>query len=50
MSDTPAVMDIKEDILDMIKKSEEITYEKWRHRPIWQKIVQWVLKLFSPLL
>lgn len=50
MSDTPAVMDIKEDILDMIKKSEEITYEKWRRRPIWQKIVQWVLKLFSPLL
>lgn len=50
MSDTPAVMDIKEDTLATIKKCEEITYEKWKKRPAWQKLVQGLLKLFSPLL
>lgn len=50
MSNTPAVMDIKEDITSTIRKCEEITLEKWKKRPVHEKCIQWVLDMFSPIL
>lgn len=50
MSDVQAVMDIKKDITDTMKQCEEITLEKWKRRPVWQKIVQTGIILFSPIL
>lgn len=50
MSDCDAVMDIKHDIMETIKECEEITYEKWRKRPILQRFIQWILRIFSPML
>lgn len=50
MSDTDAVGDIKNDILNTLKECKEITYEAWKRRPIHQKIVQWVLNIFAPML
>lgn len=50
MSDNQAVNDIKQDILNTLKVCEEITYDKWRKRPIGQRIIQWGLTIFSPML
>ena len=50
MSDVQAVMDIKSDITETMKKCEEITLDKWKHRPLWQKVVQTGILLFSPIL
>ncbi len=50
MSDVQAVMDIKTDIIETMKKCEEITLDKWKHRPLWQKVVQTGILLFSPIL
>lgn len=50
MSDVQAVMDIKTDITETMKKCEEITLDKWKHRPLWQKVVQTGILLFSPIL
>lgn len=50
MSDVQAVMDIKADITETMKKCEEITLDKWKHRPLWQKVVQTGILLFSPIL
>ncbi len=50
MSDVQAVMDIKADITETMKKCEEITLDKWKHRPLWQKMVQTGIILFSPIL
>lgn len=50
MSDVQAVMDIKTDITETMKKCEEITLDKWKHRPLWQKVVQTGIILFSPIL
>lgn len=50
MTNTPAVMDVKRDILETIEKSEEITYDKWKHRPLKERFVQTVIMIFSPIL
>ncbi len=50
MSMTNAVKDIKNDFLETLDKCEEISYEKWKKRPLGNKIMQSLLKLFSPLL
>lgn len=50
MSDVQAVMDIKTDITETMKKCEEITLDKWKHRPLWQKVVETGILLFSPIL
>ena len=50
MSENQAVLDIRDDILTTIKKCERITYDMWKKRPIHQKIIQWCLRLFSPIL
>lgn len=50
MSENEAVLDIRDDILETLKKCERISYEDWKKRPIWQKCIQWVLRIFSPIL
>lgn len=50
MSKTPAVMEIKQDFLDTLESCKEIQYAEWMHRPLRQRFVQSVLRLFSPLL
>lgn len=50
MSENEAVHEIRDDILDTMKKCECIRYEDWKRRPIHQKIIQWCLRLFSPVL
>ena len=43
-------MQVKKDALDTIAKSEEITLAFCKNRNIFIRIVQSVLRLFSPLL
>jgi cardiolipin synthase len=50
MTDVPAVMDMKEDFLATLRDSERVSLDAWRKRPLWQKCVQCVLRIFSPLL
>lgn len=50
MTEVPAVMDIKEDFLNTMRVSERVSLDDWKNRPIWQKCIQWVLRIFSPLL
>ncbi len=50
MSKTPAVMEIKQDFFDTLESCKEIQYAEWMHRPLRQRFVQSVLRLFSPLL
>lgn len=45
-----AVMQLKQDALDTISVSKEITLEFCRNRNIWIKILQSILRLFAPLL
>lgn len=50
MVGTPSVVDMKDDFLATLEKSEEITMEKWLH---WEKrnLSYWaLLRLFAPLL
>lgn len=41
---------IKEDFLNTFKVSKEITYAQWKQRPLWLKLYQPVLNLFSTLM
>lgn len=41
---------MKEDFLSAVNLSEEITYEKWRRRPLFTKITELLLSLISPML
>ena len=50
LSEIQAVIDMKEDFLKTQKLSREMDLETWSKRPLTQKIVQWVLKILSPLL
>ncbi len=50
MSKTPAVMDIKQDFLDTLQVCREIQYAEWLHRPLRQRFIQSLLRVFSPLL
>lgn len=38
---------VMDDFMDTLKKSEEITYETWKARPIYQKIAQMFLKVIE---
>lgn len=44
------VADMKQDFENLFLVSEEMDYQTWKHRPIYMKFIQWVFKLFSPLL
>lgn len=50
MTEVPAVMEMKEDFLETMRKSERVSLDEWKRRPIWQKCVQGFLRIFSPLL
>ena len=50
MSENDAVLDIRDDILETIHKCERITYDMWEKRPVGQKMIQWILKIFSPMM
>ena len=45
-----AVFDIKEHYLSLLEESEEITVKRWKRRPWWQKLKQYVLYVFSPFM
>lgn len=49
MCSKDVVYDVKNDILNTIKVSEEITYEEWKNRPLKMKIYQSFLNLFQTL-
>lgn len=40
---------VKADFNNTFEQTVEITYEEWRKRPLWKKIVQHILKAFSTL-
>ena len=50
MTEVPAVMDMKEDFLNTMRVSERVSLDEWRKRPLWQKCIQSILRIFSPLL
>ena len=50
INENPAVMDMKKDFMDTMKESEKIDYEKWHNRPLRHKLIQWILKVLSPML
>ena len=47
--DSPVVGEIKANILNIMEKCEEISLERWKKRPLRQKLSQMALKVFSPL-
>ena len=49
MCSKDVVYNVKNDILNTIKVSEEITYEEWKNRPLKMKIYQSFLNLFQTL-
>ena len=50
ITDNPSVLDMKKDFLSTLKVSEKITYERWLHRPLRHKLMQFILKILSPML
>ena len=50
LSHDDSIINMKEDFLKAIEQSEEIEYMKWKKRPLRLKILQFILKLFSPLM
>lgn len=45
-----AIIDMEKDFLETLNKSEEINYEKWKRRPLHQKLIGFFLSFLSPLL
>ena len=45
-----AVADIRDDIHETLKQCQEIYLDEWQSRPWYEKIVQWILHLFAPVL
>ncbi len=41
---------IREDLLKTMEESREVTYEEWKNRPVYIKLYQMVLNLFSTLM
>ncbi len=50
MYGTEAVLQIREDAMELFRECQEITVEDWRGQGIWPRIWQSVLRLFAPLL
>ncbi len=50
MAEEQIISTIKRDLLDTMAVSHEWSYEDWRNRPLWWKIYQPVLNLFSTLM
>ena len=47
---TPVVQDLRQDFVKTQQVCREITYEAWRNRPRWYKIIQSILNIFAPML
>lgn len=45
-----AIIDMEKDFLSTLTNSEEINYEKWKRRPLYQKLIGFFLSFISPLL
>ncbi len=50
INEHPVVSEMKKDFIDTMKISKKLNYEEWKKRPLGQKIMQQVLKVFSPML
>lgn len=50
LCDSDTVTDIKVDMMNILSKSQEITIEQWKKRPITKRLLQAVLHLFAPLM
>ncbi len=50
LSEMSAVLDMKEDFFNTLKKCKEMDLESWYKRPLEQKLVQGALRIISPLL
>lgn len=48
--ESSAVADIRDDIHETLKQCQEIYLDEWQSRPWYEKIVQWILHLFAPVL
>lgn len=48
--DSTVINKAKEDVLQTIEQCKEITYEAWKKRPWYQKLIQPVINLFASLL
>ena len=48
--ESSAVADIRDDIHETLKQCQEIYLDEWQSRPWYEKIIQWVLRLFAPVL
>ena len=45
----PQIIDMKNDFIETIEKSEKVEYEVWKKRPLRQKIVAFILNIFSTM-
>ncbi len=50
MCSTPAVPEIKENLVHTMEISEEMIPEKWAKRPLWLKAKQFILHIFAPFM
>lgn len=46
----PMIEELKRDFLDDVSKSEELTYEMWKKRKWYIKILEFILKIFATLM
>ncbi len=44
------INEMKNNFLEDLSQSKEIKYEEWNKRPIFSKILQFILRIFSPLI
>ncbi len=49
MTDGSAVTAIRKDIEDTLWQCDEITLEECKKRPLWERLMQWMLKSIAPL-
>ncbi|MBR5280754.1 MAG: cardiolipin synthase [Clostridia bacterium] len=47
---TPIIRTLHDDFIQTQSQCREITYETWKNRPVWYKILQGILNIFAPML
>ena len=50
LSETKSVIDMRDDFIRTLDRSEEVSYDVWIKRPFIQKAIQGTLRILSPLL
>jgi phosphatidylserine/phosphatidylglycerophosphate/cardiolipin synthase-like enzyme len=48
--DKPTINVIKDDLMKTMNTCHEGTLEEWKNRPVWMKVQQMILNLFSTLM